>query len=135
MSNEAREVKRYLLEYGADNYWFSEELGEEQGEDQVVVLSSAYDKLKAEREACARHYEHERETNSVLNGENQTISYKLDALAASHAELVEALESMTPPMPPANAACHRNVVQQKKCANCQRIARAHTALTRAKELV
>jgi hypothetical protein len=45
-------------------------------------------------------------------------------------ELVEALEEMTPPMPPVNGHCHVGIVTQEKCANCQRIARARAAIAK-----
>ncbi|GIK39554.1 MAG: hypothetical protein BroJett011_33870 [Chloroflexota bacterium] len=47
-------------------------------------------------------------------------------------ELLAALEELTPAMPPKDAPCHYGLVPQEECANCQRIAKAHAAIARAK---
>lgn len=46
-------------------------------------------------------------------------------------ELVEALQAMTPSMPPKDAPCHLGICSQEKCGFCSRIATARAALTKA----
>lgn len=48
-----------------------------------------------------------------------------------HAELVEALKALVPPMPPADANCHSGICSQDKCAHCGRIAVAIAVLAKA----
>lgn len=55
---------------------------------------------------------------------------KADLIEAAP-NLLFALEELTPQMPPEDAFCHKGIVPQSKCGNCQRIARARNAIKMA----
>jgi hypothetical protein len=44
------------------------------------------------------------------------------------AEVINALEHVVPPMPSADAPCHRDICPQSECAHCQRVKTAHEAI-------
>jgi hypothetical protein len=57
-----------------------------------------------------------------------------DAYGVDVPTLVDALECVTPMMPPQDAMCHKGICTQEKCANCGRILKARDALTKFKSL-
>jgi hypothetical protein len=50
---------------------------------------------------------------------------------AAAPELLKALKAITPPMPPADAMCHKGICPQEVCGHCQRIRNAHIAIGKA----
>jgi hypothetical protein len=54
-------------------------------------------------------------------------------MAATVRQLLAALVTVTPPMPPKNAPCHSGVVTQDNCAYCRRVASAHQAIAAARQ--
>lgn len=48
--------------------------------------------------------------------------------------MVEALEEISPGMPPVDAPCHKDICSQERCAYCSRIAKARAALRGAPAL-
>lgn len=53
-------------------------------------------------------------------------------LERENADLREALEEITPGMPPVDAPCHAGIRSQQACGHCSRIAKARAALTKAR---
>lgn len=60
------------------------------------------------------------------------VAIEFVALKAQRDALLESLEEMTPAKPGSKGFCHAGIVAEEKCANCQRIARAHAAIKTAK---
>ncbi len=50
-------------------------------------------------------------------------------------ELVEVLEDVAPPLPPAGAVCAAGLAPQEQCATCRRIHRAHSVIAKAREAI
>jgi hypothetical protein len=80
----------------------------------------------------------ETQTRLAIKSGKRTVAY-VQIGAEEHAgviaaapELLEALEEMTPAMPPVDASCHNGICLQAKCAHCGRIARARAAINKAR---
>lgn len=46
-------------------------------------------------------------------------------------ELLKALRDITPDMPAADALCHRGLLPQEECRQCQKVARARAVIAKA----